>query len=309
METGVIFDIQGYSVHDGPGCRTLVFLSGCPLHCAWCANPEGQLNRSRLMYRASKCIHSHYYCINACHKDAITINDNPPLSFKRTICNTCTSMDCVQACINEALKISGSTYTVDELMRVMQRDQHYWGDQGGVTFTGGEPLLQAEFLLAALKICRSHYIHTAIETCAHVNTDVLLKILDWTDWLFIDLKHTSPIAHQKETGVSNELIMRNIEAVSSSNWDGRLIMRTPVIPGYNDNEENFHAIVKFMKKLNLHEINLLSFYRLGSSKYNQLGLKYKYATVEPPLKEKMQEARSFFETAGLICYIDYEPPF
>jgi pyruvate formate lyase activating enzyme len=249
--TGLIFDIQGYSVHDGSGCRTLVFLSGCPLRCTWCSNPEGQLLRPRVMYRQRKCVHTHYRCVGACPNDAIRIEEgqDPPLRFERFLCDRCDSMDCVQACLSQALQISGRAYTVSELMRILTRDQGYWGSQGGVTFSGGEPLRQAEFLLSVLGKCRSNYIHTAVETSAHADTNLVTEVLKRTDWMFIDIKHMDSAAHRAETGRGNELILKNIEAVASAGWDGRLIIRVPIVPGYNDTVENLHATIRNMSNL------------------------------------------------------------
>jgi pyruvate formate lyase activating enzyme len=225
-------------------------------------------------------------------------------------------MDCVRACLHEALKVAGRVYTVDELMRILTRDMNFWGDQGGVTFSGGEPLLQAEFLLALLRRCRASYIHTAVETCAHVETDLLLEILQWTDWLFIDLKHIDPAAHRAGTGVGNELILRNIAAVAAAGWDGRLVIRVPVVPGFNDSAENLRATAEFVAGLHpskedvpLLEVNLLPFHRLGQSKYEQLGIEYPYAQVAPPAREEMLAGRRIFEDAGLQCYVDFETPF
>lgn len=309
--TGLIFDIQGYSVHNGCGCRTLVFFSGCPLRCTWCSNPEGQILRPRVMYREGKCAHTHYRCVGACPHNAIRIEDgeSPPLRFERSICDRCDSTDCVKACLSEALQIAGRTYTVNELMRILVRDQGFWGSQGGVTFSGGEPLFQAEFLLAVLAKCRSNYMHTAVETSAHANTDVLMEILKRTDWMFIDIKHMDSAAHRAETGAGNELILQNIEAAASTGWDGRLIIRVPIVPGYNDTVENLRATAAFMVKLNLKEVNLLPFHRLGHSKYEQLGLKYKYAQVPSPSREAMWSHQRIFDAAGLRCYVGSETPF
>jgi len=308
---GLIFDIQGYSVHDGPGCRTLVFLSGCPLRCSWCSNPEGQLLRPRLMYRKEKCVHTHHRCVHACPHQAVHINEqgHPHLRFDRPVCNRCDSMVCVKACLNDALKIAGRTYAVGELMRILSRDQGFWGPQGGVTFTGGEPLLQGEFVLEVLRKCRSSYMHTAVETCAHVDTDVLMEALQWMDWLLVDIKHTDSAAHRAETGVGNELILQNIAAVASARWAGRLIIRVPIVPTFNDTAENLQATAEFMVEHNLREVNILPFHRLGNSKYEQLGLEYKYARVTSPSKEIMLTAKHIFETAGLQCYADFETPF
>jgi pyruvate formate lyase activating enzyme len=309
--SGMIFDIQGFSLHDGPGCRTLVFLSGCPMRCAWCANPEGQLLRRRLMYQEERCHPEHYHCVKACPHMAIHIYpiDSPSLTFDRSLCDRCEGMECVKACLHEALKIAGRIYTVDELMRILNRDQGFWGEQGGVTFSGGEPLSQPEFISAVLERCRSSYIHTAVETCAHVDTRLLLEILQWTDWLFIDLKHIDSAAHKAATGVGNELVLNNITTVAASGWDGRLVIRVPIVPGFNDTVENFQAIAEFVKMLNLKEVNLLPFHRLGSSKYQQLGLDYPYSHISPPSKETMQTAHRIFTAAELSCYVDFETPF
>ena len=308
---GLIFDIQGYSVHDGSGCRTLVFLSGCPLHCTWCANPEGQLLRPRVMYRKKKCVHKHYRCVKVCPNNAIRIRNgsSPPLRFDRTICDRCDSMECVKACLNEALQIAGRAYTVDELMRILVRDQDFWGSQGGVTFSGGEPLFQAEFLLAVLKKCRSTYVHTTVETSAHTSTDLLMEILKWTDWMFIDIKHMDSAAHRALTGAGNELILQNIEAVASTGWDGRLIIRVPVVPGYNDTVENLQATAAFIARLKLKEVHLLPFHRLGNSKYDQLGLNYEYADMPSPSRDALWSHQRIFESAGLHCYVGSETPF
>ncbi|MBN1140049.1 MAG: 4-hydroxyphenylacetate decarboxylase activase [Anaerolineae bacterium] len=308
---GLIFDIQGYSIHDGSGCRTLVFLSGCPLRCAWCANPEGQLLRPRVMYREKNCTHTHYRCVQACPNGAIRIDDGdgPPLQFDRAVCERCDSMDCVAVCFSQALKTAGDTYSVDELMRILVRDQGFWGSQGGVTFSGGEPLLQAEFLLAALARCRASYIHSVVETCAHASTDVLLQVLQWTDAMFIDVKHMDTAAHRAETGVGNELILQNIEAVAAAQWGGRLMIRVPVVPGYNDTAENMRATAAFMAGLDLQEVNLLPFHRLGHSKYKQLGLPYKYAQVPTPSQETLRSYQRIFEAAGLRCYLGPDTPF
>lgn len=311
MEKGLIFDIQGYSVHDGPGCRTLVFLSGCPLRCSWCSNPEGYSSRPRMMFRETKCVPNNYRCAAACPNAAVKVDPGKklPPEFDRTVCARCETLDCVRACLKEALKIAGRTFTVEALMKILQRDQGYWGEGGGVTFTGGEPLQQPEFLLAVLKACRSHYIHTAVETSAYAKTETLLEVQKLIDWMFIDIKHMDAAAHERETGVSNELILKNIEAAAAALWNGRLVIRVPVIPGFNDGEENLAATVGFMKKNRLEEVNLLPFHRLGSSKYGQLGLEYAYAGREAPSGEAMAKAAGFFEAAGLRCSFGSQTPF
>jgi glycyl-radical enzyme activating protein len=310
--TGLIFDIQGYSVHDGPGCRTLVFLSGCPLRCAWCSNPEGQLARPRLMVHKERCAHRHYRCATACEQAAVSIGDGagPHPWFDRSICQRCETMSCVAACLDRALKIAGRRYSVAELMAVLTRDQGFWGSGGGVTFSGGEPLSQPAFLQAALQQCQASYIHTAIETSAHVESDLLLAILPWTDWLLVDIKHMDPTAHRSETGAGNEQILNNIRALASARWEGRLIVRVPIVPGYNDTTENLHATAGFVAGLGLKEVNLLPFHRLATSKYEQLGLGYgRYAHLAPPSREALHSQQQIFRGAGLACYAGSQTTF
>jgi len=218
-------------------------------------------------------------------------------------------LDCVKACLSEALQIVGRTYTVDELMRILVRDQGFWGSQGGVTFGGGEPLFQAEFLLALLAKCRSNYMHTTVETSAHADIGVLMEVLKRTDVMFIDIKHMDSAAHRSKTGAGNELILQNVEAAASAGWDGRLIIRVPIVPGYNDTVENLRATAAFVARLKLKEVNLLPFHRLGHSKYEQLGLHYAYAQVPTPSREVLRSYQRIFESAGLQCYVGSETPF
>lgn len=309
--TGLIFDIQGFSVHDGSGCRTVVFMCGCPLRCTWCSNPEGMLPRPRLMYRERKCVHTHYRCVKACPHGAVSVENggNPALRFKRSICDSCDSRDCVAACLNDALHIAGRSHTVDDLMRILVRDQGFWGSQGGVTFSGGEPMSQPEFLLAVLTECRSKYIHTTLETCAHADTDLLLEISQQTDWMFIDIKHLDSDTHRSETGVGNELILKNIETMAYADWGGRLVIRVPIVPGFNDTQENLRATAALIAELKLKEVNLLPFHRLGESKYEQLGLEYKHAHLASPFETEIHRHRHIFESAGLRCYVGSDTPF
>lgn len=314
-ERGLIFDIQGYSVHDGPGCRTLVFMSGCPLRCAWCANPEGMEPRKRLLFRAAKCKHQANnctQCIKACPYGAITSNGvdaDPPLSIDRSICRNCSTFDCASACLWGALGVAGKEMTVKELWRIIDRDRQYWGGRGGVTFTGGEPLLQREFILAMLKRCKEGFVHTAVETSACVDTDHFLKAMRYLDFAFIDVKHMDPERHKEGTGVSNEQTLTNIRALAASNWPGRLVLRIPVIAGFNDSMENMEATARFMREVGLSEINLLPFHRMGDSKYTQLGQVYSYSDVEAMPLEHLVPLQEMFMEQGIACYIGSHTPF
>jgi pyruvate formate lyase activating enzyme len=264
------------------------------------------------MFRQEQCVHRAYRCASACARAAIQLGDggSPYPQFDRAICRQCETKDCVAACLHQALKIAGRRYTVAELMAILTRDQGFWGAGGGVTFSGGEPLSQPDFLLAALKQCQASYIHTAVETSAQAEAGLLLALLPYTDWLLVDIKHMDPAAHRAETGAGNERILENIEALASAGWGGRLIVRVPIIPGYNDTVENLQATVAFVRDLALNEVNLLPFHRLAASKYAQLGLDYgRYAHLAPPGPETLRAHQHIFLAAGLACYVGSETPF
>ena len=307
MQNGLIFDIQGFSLHDGPGCRTLVFLNGCSLRCSWCANPEGQANHTRLMFRSGRCRKSGA-CLSACPYQAIQFQ-NEIFVINRLICDECDQKPCAIVCPSQALQVSGREISLDEIKRILLRDQSFWGGRGGVTFTGGEPFVQSSFFLPLLQFCREAYMHVAVETCAQVETEKILDALDWIDWLFIDLKHMDTERHRRETGAGNELILFNIATVARSGWGGRLVVRIPIVPGFNDDDDNIHKTASFLAETGVNEVNLLPFHRLGASKYEQLGLEYKFASTEPPEEKKMHSIKSIFTDAGLQCYLGSETPF
>lgn len=308
---GVIFDIQGHSVHDGPGTRTVVFMSGCPLRCKWCANPEGQLLRPRLMYKAPFCTNCPFRCVEACPKGAVqpSINGDPPVFFERNLCDCCNSMDCTKACYMQALQVAARGYTVDELMRLFNRDRNYWGPEGGVTISGGEPLVQQEFVLKLLECCNEAYISTCVETNACIPRSALQSVLPFVQWLFIDIKHMDSAKHAEGTGVPNEIILDNIRWLTSSAWPGRIIIRVPIIVGYNDAAENAQATADFLTEAGLHEINLLPFHRLGAMKYEQLGLTYDYAEVTEPPPATLESLAQLYRKQGIACYVGSDTPF
>lgn len=305
---GLIFDIQGFSVHDGPGSRTTVFLSGCPLRCLWCANPEGQELRQRLLFAPQKCRHREIGCTRcaaACPHGALRL-EGGAVCRREAVCRACDTFDCAKSCYHEALRLSGKWYTVEELMAVLRRDRQYWENGGGVTFSGGDPLTQRDFLLAALERCRAEGIHTAMETSGWAPQADFLKALALTDFAFVDVKHMDSARHRKKTAVGNEQILENLSAVSKSGWKGRLVLRMPVIGGYNDSMENAEATAGFMEKAGLAEINLLPFHRMGRSKWEQLGMEYPYADGAPTDQETLRRLQAFYLDRRLACYIGGE---
>jgi pyruvate formate lyase activating enzyme len=308
---GLVFDIQGYSVHDGPGCRSLVFLNGCPLRCKWCANPESWEKKRTLMFRVTKCVRAERPCTRcqeACPRQAIGY-DGAKVLIDRRHCRECTSFECAAACLSEALVTSGKAMDVDGLLRVIERDRQYWRGDGGVTFTGGEPLFQKEFVEAALKRCREAYIHTAIETTAYTGAENFFDIIRYVDWAFIDLKHMDSARHLEKTGVKNELILQNIKALAQSDWPGVMMIRVPVIEGFNDDDENIRATAEFLSAIDLTEVNILPFHRLGGSKWQQIGLEYPYQEKEGTKPEKMEHIARIFKQCGMDCYLGSLTPF
>jgi len=309
--TGMIFDIQSFSVHDGPGCRTDVFMDGCPLKCRWCANPESQRPKKQLMFadRTCKWDQGCRACRDACPYGSLSMNEEHAPEFNWKICARCETIECTTTCAAGALKQPVREMTVDELVSVLLRDHNNWGSNGGVTFTGGEPLMQVDYLVEVLKECRKKWIHTAIETSGFISTNKFLEVFKRIDFAFVDIKNMDDEAHIWGTGVSNSQVLQNVSALANSNWQGRLVLRTPMIHGYNDSDENARKVIDFMNENDLFEINLLKFHRLGQTKWEQLGLEYEYATKGDMTDERMSELQDMYLDAGIACYVGDDTPF
>ena len=310
-KTGHIFDIQSFSVHDGPGCRTTVFLTGCPLQCRWCANPESWIYGKHLMFAQNSCKWEKGcdVCVSVCPTGAIAMAPGQPPRVDWDKCRTCTDFACTRICPNKALKQCVKEYTSQELLQILRRDFSNWGSQGGVTFSGGDPITQHDFLLEVLEGCKKMGIHTAIETSACFPSDIFLDVMRHIDFAFIDVKHMDSEAHKAGTGVGNERILENIRLLKQSGWRGRLVLRQPTIHGYNDSVDNARALIAFMQENDLYEINLLKFHRLGQTKWEQLGKVYDYATGGEMTDEAMNELQTLYLDAGIACYIGHHTAF
>lgn len=303
---GFIFDIQGLSVHDGPGCRTLIFLSGCTLQCFWCSNPEGISKMPTPLYFSSKCI-ACGKCITHCAEDALEL-ENETLNIDRQKCAYCRDRNCIDECYTGALRLSGYEITVSGLYEIIQRDRQFWGSQGGITLSGGEPLLQLNFAKEILKRCYEGYIHTAIETCGNIPWTHFQEVIPFVDWIFFDLKNFNSDEHQKATSAGNTLILENAKRLSQE-FKGRLIFRLPLIPEFNDSTENIDELIAFLKETGKNEINILPLHHLGREKYTVLGKPYTAGEFPVPLEIKMREIENRFKSAGINCYISSETPF
>lgn len=304
--SGLIFDIQGFSVHDGPGCRTVVFFKGCSLKCSWCCNPESQSAFAEPLFHISKCI-GDFNCLDACPHGAITItNDRPVLN--RKICAECSTFNCTQVCYPGALKAAGYRMDVATLFERLQRDRPYWGLNGGITLSGGEPFLQPRFAAGILSRAYEAYIHTAAETCGNVPFKNIQASLPYLDWIFYDLKHMDDDLHQQHCGFGNKTILANALALSEQ-FQGRLVFRLPLIPGFNNSKAALEATAAFIHKTGRNQLNILPLHHLGREKYSLKNIEYKAAAFTPPAAEAINQAMQIFASFGITCWAGSDTPF
>jgi pyruvate formate lyase activating enzyme len=285
----IIFDLKRYAIHDGPGIRTTVFFKGCPLRCLWCHNPEGFERQQQVVFHAERCIGCGQ-CKAVC-----------PKTSEHEPCHACGS--CVAVCPTEAREMLGQALTIDEVMGHIRKDVIFYDQSGGgVTFSGGEPLLQSEALLALLDECRKEDIHTAIETSGYADTATLLEVAELADlWLF-DLKMMDPAKHRAFTGVGNELILTNLLTLAQAGANIRI--RAPIIPGYNDNADSLLRLGKFVTQLpGQPPIDLLPYHGTATPKYYKLGLEYDCRDVSTPSAEHLQALASTLRKFGLSVKI------
>lgn len=295
-DSGVVFNLQKYSVHDGPGIRTLVFLKGCPLKCQWCSNPESQHAYPELLYSASKCIGTAEcgYCLQSCSTGAITEGEGKAAT-NRTLCSNCGS--CAKICPAKALENCGKNMTVQQVLDIVEEDSVFYSRSGGgITLSGGEPLLQADFARELLKEAKQRGLDTAIETTGFAKWEDIVKVFEYVDTVHFDIKCLDSEKHKRYTGVSNEEILRNFESVCANFPDLRLIARTPVVPGFNDTEEEVVAISNYIKGMSRYvEYELLGYHRFGEGKYTQLGKKYPFSDVSTLETARLNELKKLAE--------------
>jgi pyruvate formate lyase activating enzyme len=298
MVEGTIFNIQRFSIQDGPGIRTTVFLKGCPLRCLWCSNPESQNSFIEVAYRDTICRECGR-CIEVCKAGAISRTEKG-VKTDRKICTNCGK--CIEACVYGARRFYGEKKTVEEVYREVTRDiPFYRNSGGGVTASGGEPLLQADFVAELFKRLRENGVHTCLDTCGYADADAWEKVLPYTNLVLYDLKLMDPKSHRRWTGKSNEKILGGIKLAAESKVP--VIVRIPVIPGVNDSEENMKAIARFCNDISINEINLLPYHRFGESKYAMLDRRYDLGDLRRPEDTEFQRLAGIFEAAGLICKI------
>ncbi len=289
MNTGMIFDIKRYAINDGPGIRTAVFFKGCPLACWWCHNPEGQSFQPQLIVRSNRC-KSIQACLQVCPQDAITWDHGPITDWKK--CDDCGK--CAEICYAGARELVGRQVSINELVQEVSRDVPFYDQSGGgVTFTGGEPLHQIEFLKDALLACKKNNIHTAVDTSGHSSWENIKSILPLVDLFLYDLKFMDAKKHLQYTGVSNRLILTNLRMIAESR--AHIVVRIPLIPGINDNEENLDLCASFLSKLApLDGVSVMPYHDIGVTKYQALGIKYRLEVTKSPNDEQIGHVEELF---------------
>jgi pyruvate formate lyase activating enzyme len=291
---GRIFDIQKFSVHDGTGIRTLVFLKGCPLACAWCSNPEGQAYSAELVYSRDRCLGTSQCdrCMQACMARAVGQDADGKVKIDRQLCDNCGT--CAYVCPSEALQLSGDLVSVDHVMRVVEEDSGFYARSGGgLTLSGGEPLSQGDFVKTLLVTARNRGLDVVIETSGLCRWETLAEIAPLVDQIFYDIKCMDAESHKRTTGVSNEGILENFRKLRRSFPGIPVIVRTPIVTGVNDTEEEIQAIVQFINDAGgAAGYELLPYHRFGETKYGKLGKTYSLKDIDPPSEERMIALRS-----------------
>ena len=289
---GKIFNIQRFSVYDGPGIRTVVFFSGCNLNCAWCHNPESVPNRQQLRFNSDQCILCGR-CFDLCEKKAHGLKDGEHI-LDRSKCDVC--LNCTKECYAESLVPVYREMTLFELEKSILTDKEYFShSKGGVTFSGGEPMLQIDYLRDILKICKNRDIHTAVDTAGAVGFDAFEKILPYCDLILYDVKAYDNDIHKKLTGISNELIFENL--IRLTNIDGaNICVRVPVIVGANIDE--MESIADFLNGIKINKYELLPYHKLGEGKYKSLGITSENK-FDMPDENLMNEIINLFRTRNI----------
>jgi pyruvate formate lyase activating enzyme len=301
---GLVFDIQKFSIHDGPGIRTLVLLKGCPLQCVWCCNPESQSTDVEIVCFNNKCIRNDGYdcdsCLVACPLSALRLSPDGEVRIDRARCDLCGR--CVSSCPASALLLVGEWMTVEQVFDQVWQDQlFYLHSEGGVTLSGGEPAMQPEFSAALLRRCQGSGLHTAMETCGYAPWEVMERVLPHLDLVLYDLKHADSPRHKSLAGTPNELILENARRIAATSVD--VVVRVPVIPGHNDSDENMRAIAAFAAEIGVRCANLLPYHNFGVAKYGRLDLAYKLGDLKGPDSEQLKVLKSIFESYGITAKI------
>ena len=293
MEKTKVFNIQKFSIHDGPGIRTTVFFKGCPLNCIWCHNPESQSFGREMMTDKEKCTLCGR-CAAKCKRGAVAILDGRLVNdlSKCDLCGSCTDF-----CARNAREIAGEELTAAEIMKEIEKDRvFYEHSKGGVTFSGGEVMCQPEALAELARACRERGIHVAVDTCGHAPFSSFEKVMEYVDVFLYDIKLMDGELHRKYTGKDSALILDNLMKLDRSG--ANINLRLPIIGGINDDDGNIEKVLEFIKMTSIREINLLPYHDIARSKYLRLGREYDCSIMTVPTGERMDELKSRFEKSG-----------
>lgn len=300
--SGTLFRIERLAVHDGPGIRTVLFFKGCPLRCAWCSTPESQSSMPETLYTVEQCTGCGE-CIDACPQGALSFAPDGRIHTDPTLCTGAGL--CAKACRYGARKRVGGTLRLSKVLEEIEKDEiFYHRSGGGITLSGGEPLLQPAFARPLLEAARARGIPTALETCGHFSWEACEALGPFLDLVYVDLKHTDPSRHEALTGVGNEIILANLQRMDTL-WTGTgLVVRVPLIPGINDDRENLEETAAVVQGLDrATRVELLPYHRYGVATYARLGRAYPLEDIRPPSKNDVQAAAAIFTSHGLAVQI------
>jgi pyruvate formate lyase activating enzyme len=305
---GRVFDVQRWSLHDGPGIRTTVFLKGCPIECRWCSNPESQASHPEMAYFASRCIQAHR-CVGLCPHGAITLDDDGRPVTDWAVCrNRCYNIveppfPCTTQCYSGARKTIGASMTVDEVLAEVMKDAKIYEESGGgITVSGGEPMNQSKFVRELLRAAKENWVNTAMETCGYATWRSYESVLEHVDFLFLDLKVFDPIRHEDLTGQGNQLILENAPRIAEfmRRKGAPMVVRIPIVPGLTDSPDNVESIADFVRERmpGVATIELMPYHRLGRGKYADIGLPYYLDQLAPPTEGQMRPLREILTGRG-----------
>ena len=297
MDKGIVFNIQKFSIHDGPGIRTTVFLKGCPLRCQWCSNPESQLDKVQILYDYKKCIHCQT-CVHTCPKQAISmIDEHIHIDFNK--CIGC--LECVNNCPAGALSHEGEYKDIKDIVSVCMQDKDFYEESdGGVTISGGEGFAQPAFLESLVKELKKNDLHVAIETTGYVSSELFQKLAPLFDLLLFDVKHYDTNKHHLGTGVYNEQIISNLKWAMENHL--AVLPRIPVIPGFNETLDDAKGIAELLKSIRASKVQLLPFHQFGEKKYELLNKNYLLKDKKALYPEDLEDYQKIFLDKGLDCF-------
>jgi len=295
---GIAFNIQRFSIHDGPGIRTTVFMKGCPLKCGWCSNPESQELLPQLMVRDIKCT-ACGQCVETCPINAVTLTKERGRQIDWDSCNQC--FECVAKCLYGSLEVIGKYMGIEEIVNEVEKDRIFYKNSGGgVTISGGEPIHQHRFVLKLLKALKEEGFHTALDTSGYASEEIFDEILQYVDLLLFDIKQLNSEKHRQYTGVDNDLIFTNARNLAKK---VRTWFRIPLIEGFNDSPEDMKRVAQMAKGLGVEKISLLPYHEGGQSKSHQIGQSYSLPWAKAPDEAHIERLREIALDIGVATSV------